>query len=840
MIRKKVLGVGVTSATMLVEDTENGGVLRVLKRINVSTWNTKDVTEAHEMYKLLSHLNIRCMVDLSTVLLQNSFLSLVTSYNTGGNMEEYLEEKITTPLEESTVVRWLLIMARVVEHVQKQSKICFYGLDLRHIFLSDNARDISVGLPIPRVSYFRRLSDRESNKVSLELEYPPEVTREQQYHMGASDVWHLGLIGMKLLTANSSFTNRSREIRKSITAMMDANIEKRPSVHEVVRMLAQLIGEGNEELPQQRQDPHHSFSSTQFVSPISLETITRTPIAGTDDSNSDERNRPGEQGETQGNVGVLRSARHRLPQSWHRRAMEQFEELQRLNASPLRGKSRGTSPSAGIRLGSTSAEGRSSQLYNRHTTSTSLQQASERTSSISSPVGGRGFDRRRRFRYSTNSNTNTNTNTTTNNNNSSVGGNIVSSAATSMAQQILNQEMEQQRRREMLRHDYDEKRWKQMEQERMAQDAHRQHMDKLKNIRSKRGEETKSDIRKYIKQWKEQRKSSTDEKVIVSEQNGISVFVPKAVPVQKLSATLSSSSQPPTTTPTTPTTPRKRQFQFQFQQQQQQSQKQTVVTPKNNKNNNNNNNNSNNSKYNKDKNSNPVEPEKCVNTNTDTLGIIGPTRTGALTPPPLRPLTAPPRTQTPPPFTPKRYASVFIEQGVSPDVPSTRARLAETVPAPGIRCPASNATPKMFSVHSNSNKVSMNNGVTFDIPQTLAMTPNSSDMSISRVPEVEQNKGKASTSGKHGDVILLSTLEIAKSSLHNSLMKLLANRKLYLETMDVVSAFVLLSEAERHQPQFNVVFMRTLREVIGNEQLFAAAGPMCAQLVALQGLSQVA
>ncbi|ORC87112.1 putative serine/threonine protein kinase [Trypanosoma theileri] len=804
MIRKKVLGVGVTSATMLVEDTENGNRLCVLKRINVSTWGTKDVTEAHEMYKLLSQSNIRDMVELNKVLLQNSFLSFVTSYCPGGNLEEYLEERLTTPLDEKIVVRWLLVMAMVLKRVQSLSDISYYGLELKHIFLSTNGRDISVGLPIPRMSYFTRLSDRESNHVSLELEYPPEVTKEQKYHMGPSDVWHLGLIGMKLLTAHANFTQRSNELRRCISIMMESRLDKRPRIHEVVRMLSALLGD-DEELMHGRHDPLSSFSSNQFVTPISLETATRTTAIGTDDSNSDEKNRGMEPEETHPHDEVLRNGgRHRLPPSWHRRAMERFEELQRLNASPIRGKSRNASRNAspsnnGRRLGSTSSEKQTSQLLPQTPTQGN---AHGRTSSVSSPVAGKGMDRRR-LRSSGGSNSN----------GSPAGG----GTAISITQQMMNEQMEQQRKREMLKQDYDEKRWKQMEKERLAQDAHRNHMDKMKNIRTKRGEETKNDIRKYIKQWKEQRKSSTDEHVVVSEQNGVSVFAPKTAPTQQdepqqqQKQVGSSSPRPPP--PSQPT-------------KQPQQRPQEVFTPK---------------RVTKN-NAGVVGMERAI-TRIDTQPVVAQRRAEAINQPPLRPLTAPPRVQTPPPMGPTRCASVFIERGISPDVPSTRAHFAETVPPPGTCFSLPKAVSNMFSVRSSvSNSMSISNGgnsAPLNMAQPILATPSSSDFSLSRSIDVEQSRNKASLGGKRTDVALLSTLEMSKTCLRNSLMKLLVNRKVYMEAMDVVSAFVLLSEAERHNPRFNVVFMNTLREVLGNEQLFAAAGPMCAQLVALQGLSQV-
>ncbi|PWV07576.1 hypothetical protein C3747_100g71 [Trypanosoma cruzi] len=118
MIRKRVLGVGASSATMLVQDTEANGVLRVLKRINVSSWNAADVTETLEMYKTIARAKISYVAEVHMTMLQGYFLSLVITYYAGGDLESYLEDGSGSPFEESKVVRWLLVMARVVEQVQ--------------------------------------------------------------------------------------------------------------------------------------------------------------------------------------------------------------------------------------------------------------------------------------------------------------------------------------------------------------------------------------------------------------------------------------------------------------------------------------------------------------------------------------------------------------------------------------------------------------------------------------------------------------------------------------------------------------------------------------------------
>ena len=52
MIRKKVLSIGNNSATLLVQDTEANGALRVLRRVSVAGWSNEDVKMVEESYEM--------------------------------------------------------------------------------------------------------------------------------------------------------------------------------------------------------------------------------------------------------------------------------------------------------------------------------------------------------------------------------------------------------------------------------------------------------------------------------------------------------------------------------------------------------------------------------------------------------------------------------------------------------------------------------------------------------------------------------------------------------------------------------------------------------------------
>lgn len=45
-VRKKVLGVGAESTTLLVQDNEANGELRVVRRVNVAKWKQEELSTA--------------------------------------------------------------------------------------------------------------------------------------------------------------------------------------------------------------------------------------------------------------------------------------------------------------------------------------------------------------------------------------------------------------------------------------------------------------------------------------------------------------------------------------------------------------------------------------------------------------------------------------------------------------------------------------------------------------------------------------------------------------------------------------------------------------------------
>ena len=73
--------------------------------------------------------------------------------------------------------------------------------------------------------------------------------------------------------------------------------------------------------------------------------------------------------------------------------------------------------------------------------------------------------------------------------------------------------------------------------------------------------------------------------------------------------------------------------------------------------------------------------------------------------------------------------------------------------------------------------------------------------------------------------------------IRSALRTLLRNRDLYGDVMQEVAVFV--SQQARLSARANEIFMQRLRKLLPEDRLFYGAVPLCAQLVALEGLEQI-
>ncbi|KAG5474410.1 hypothetical protein LSCM1_03192 [Leishmania martiniquensis] len=264
MIRKKVLSISSNSATLLVQDTEAGGALRVLRRVSVAGWADGEVSTAVQMYEELQKHRLRGFVPIHAVLVQSSFLSVLASYVSEGDVTTFIEEEERHSLDEARVLRWLCACALAIRQMHLHN-LFFTGLTSDRVFLdrhTGGTANILLGVPLPLPVYFSQLQERKKSGARVELDYPPEVlaaavaypigSRDGTnsstksgagYHPTLSDVWCLGRLGVMLLTANgANIARRSGNTRQLLSRMMADQPASRPSMESVVQSLVILAG----------------------------------------------------------------------------------------------------------------------------------------------------------------------------------------------------------------------------------------------------------------------------------------------------------------------------------------------------------------------------------------------------------------------------------------------------------------------------------------------------------------------------------------------------------------------------------------------------------------------
>lgn len=325
MIRKRVLGVGLNSATLLVEDADAGNACQVLRRINVSDWENEEIICSMKIYKQMQQErnSFNHVARVSTVLHQNTFLNIVVDYYEAGSMAVFLE-KSSAPFMYSTVCCWLLQIAKGVKELHKVVSSCFYGLALDHVFIesfdtrktdSNNSipTHLRLGIPYPERSYISIVEETVSTGMECTPQYPSEVLENKLYHPEYSDIWHLGTLAVELLElARVPTSSYPSELKGLIEKMRNAKMEDRPSIEEVIRVLSPLAfckeASGKEVI---RKSPGRATLSSgskvsQCARPLSSREV-KGSISKKKTTTSDKRNAARDNGITQPNM-TLRTA----------------------------------------------------------------------------------------------------------------------------------------------------------------------------------------------------------------------------------------------------------------------------------------------------------------------------------------------------------------------------------------------------------------------------------------------------------------------------------------------------------------------------------------------------
>jgi hypothetical protein len=780
MIRKKVLSIGNNSATLLVQDTEANGALRVLRRISVTGWSDHDVEMVQEAYETLRQARLRGFVPIHTILVQNAFLSVVASYAPEGDVATFLEEEVDSPLEEQMVLRWLCACALSLREMQTH-KLFFPGLTTDRLFIdhqTGGTAQILLGVPLPLPVYISQMQERRKNGVKVSLDYPPEVLElpNWSFHGTATDVWCLGRLGEVLLTAKGTgMARRSGSTRQLIARMMAAEAAKRPSMESVAQSLIALAGnvklgqpvwptksgDAMSALPGSPPPPpshtpsaqpthHHTHLSNSNNSISSHPPSSRTsspPLDVPATRPCDNRKKPEVTAAAPGSATQTpptppAAAPHRDPvarptyapdDSWHQRAQQQFEQLQRLNASPQ--KVRGEGP-----------------VSPRGANADRRRSAADEKSPSPPRRGVRG------------------------------------SGLLDHNTRMLNEMFAEQ---EYL---FREANGDRRQQRRMGQ-----HAEDLQQLQAEAIRQTKletaqrqHEMRKHFTEWQRQnnQRYTGADNALVMEQDGVVIVAPRPTPPpgQVSPRNLAGATAAAGTKSVTST----------------QASEKTG-----------------------DHHSTPP----MTATSDD-----GPNEAGQVPLPAS--LTSGPRntsnkqrTKTPSTASPVRRIAPKAVAGSSQRTNTTNAPggglTAAAVPIRSNVSPRPEAALQLNSVPPHIRRSNESN----TRPTVPATSGDDVDVGDRGAPSVVGPTRRGST-----DPSTLSAVEWSVDGIRSTLRTLLRNRDLYGDVMQEVAVFVSQKEEARLSARANEVFMQRLRKLLPEDRLFYGAVPLCAQLVALEGL----
>lgn len=763
MIRKKVLSIGNNSATLLVQDTEANGTLCVLRRISVAGWTEDDVKMTEEAYETLRHARLRGFVPIHTVLVHNSFVSVVSSYAPEGDLATYVEEEVDSALEEQTVLRWLCACALSIREMQSH-KLYFPGLTADRVFLdhqTGGTAQILLGVPLPLPVYITQMQERRRNGIKMSLDYPPEVLAEPNwsFHGTATDVWSLGRLGEVLLTAKGTgLARRSGSTRQLLARMMATEAVKRPSMESVAQSLIAMAG--NVKLgqplwpaktasaasppPPAHHPPttHTNNAAAAQPSPSGASVTSQPPSSSTSSPPPAVPATRAPDGRKMSDAvrgppsppPLQEQQLHRDPaprpayapdDSWHQRAQQQFEQLQRLNASPQKLRADGpVSPRGG-------------------------QRAERRRS----PAEAKSPSPRRGTRPS----------------------GVVDHNTRMLNEMFAEQETAQLRD---SGGDFTLRR----NGQHIVEDVQALQADAMRQLKQETAQR-QQEMRKHFTEWQRQNNQRyTDAgNALVMEQDGVVIVAPRPAPPP--------GSPPPPLRSAPPTATA----------------------------------------------SSSSDKAEETHTATTTTNTSDDGRNEALHLPLPTVLTSvsrnvaaranKPRQRTPPAASPThRVLSKPAQPPPSPAAPHANGA------APPSVTPA--AAP-IRSVASPRPQAAATAGQLNSVPPQLRR---SSDAAPRPTPPPTADSSSGPSRRCSVDPSTLSAVEWSVDGIRSTLRTLLRNRDLYGDVMQEVAMFVSQKEEARLSARANEIFMQRLRSLLKDDRLFFGAVPLCAQLVALEGL----
>eukprot|EP00792_Barthelona_sp_PAP020_P012639 TRINITY_DN738_c0_g1_i1.p1 TRINITY_DN738_c0_g1~~TRINITY_DN738_c0_g1_i1.p1 ORF type:complete len:619 (+),score=169.02 TRINITY_DN738_c0_g1_i1:51-1907(+) len=245
----KVIGTGSFGKCSLVQDLE--GDEWVLKTIKLNELNETEIEDAHREASHLNRLTHPFIVEYHESFVFKNYLCIIMEYCEQGDLSTYLKKRNKKPLSENQILDWFSQLTTALAHCHKH-KVLHRDLKAQNIFISQHNHLKLGDFGIAKVLCSTR--DMTRSIVGTPYYMSPELVNGEPYGF-KSDVWALGCILYELCSRRHVFNAQtmsalivkilsgkinfdlpySNELLTLLKRMLEKNINKRPSVYEVLR-----------------------------------------------------------------------------------------------------------------------------------------------------------------------------------------------------------------------------------------------------------------------------------------------------------------------------------------------------------------------------------------------------------------------------------------------------------------------------------------------------------------------------------------------------------------------------------------------------------------------------
>jgi serine/threonine protein kinase len=262
----RLLGEGTFGKAFLVECVEDKVIhifinifksLAVIKSIDLGNMSEEEKQEAFLEGQILEKLDHPNIIKFKEVYIEKKSsskhtLHIVMDYADGGDLQQRIRAQKGKVFSENQIVDWFTQICLAVKHIHDR-KIMHRDIKSQNIFLTKNGLAKLGDFGIAKC--LSQTIDKAKTIVGTPYYLSPEIINGAPYNC-KSDIWSLGvllyemcalkmpfdaqslpLLSLKILRCsyNPLPPNFSKDLRSLMSVMLSVNINKRPSINEILR-----------------------------------------------------------------------------------------------------------------------------------------------------------------------------------------------------------------------------------------------------------------------------------------------------------------------------------------------------------------------------------------------------------------------------------------------------------------------------------------------------------------------------------------------------------------------------------------------------------------------------